>query len=1638
MNDEERDFFSKLVEDRKLNSAILAKKSMKGIKRSVVEKYSDKAHFIYELLQNADDSHATEARFVLREGGLVFAHNGSRHFSITDPGLEDTEGSVVGDVNAITSIGNSTKEGDSSTIGKFGVGFKAVFQYTSTPRIYDPGIRFMISDFIVPSLISDDHPDRRYGETLFDLPFDNDAVSVEDAFSDIEYKLRHLVYPTMFLTDLRSISIRLPSAEIDYSMRIVGSRCYDDVTVDRISISNNGTTEMFWKFSRSYQGMGYSVVFKTDEGMKLVPVRRSAFCFFPTRHDTGLNFMVHAPFLLTDSREGIKAFEQHNVSMVKLLASLAAKSLSIMRDIGVEEGYRLLDDNILEIIPVNPNSFKRVDHDLTFRPVYDEILSAFQNEPLLPTIDGYVGRKDAYWSVQVQTSELFSDEQLGQITGNENARWVFRSIPDGRVVGTYIRSIVAASIDDAVLFDSSKQQSTDRQIIGLTSDFIESQSIDWLHRLYEWMGRTKERTKMARILPIFLDQDKKAASVFDKNECECLFLPNGSSEYRTVFEGLLENQNTSVFLEEIGMREPDPDDEIFVKIIPTFIQSNGENTDPDAHFYRLFEYYRGTTFVNRDRLCKIINESGFKWWMTDGVGSSVEVSPPSCIYIYSENLKTLFGGTRRYLDIAHYESLVGEERKDDLHAFLDKLGISKTLRLVDVTVSEDDFRSRQIVSKITSFTSAHEKVVDGLSDIITGIMDEDDQEMSFALWNCLLQIFRTKGDAFTSQLKGKADYRYQRIKSCDFDSSSIGLLREFPWIFDHDGATHPPSNMLVSSMDNRYGRNQDLQAFLKMVDPFDDTNLDMLTDDQRATMQLGRTLMSYGLSVEELTSIIEKAASEKKAKQQSKDPVLAHVSGDSQAATNIRTDGRSIAEAPRVIDRDPWRDIGNVSDVPADSDPPVHSTTPRFRERDVSTSSGYAGGTGGSRTIRREPKAKEASSEIMDDVPISDSDQYIPEIVDYSARIEQLRRSKAREEYEIEHMESLQSKALSSKRYTYGWFRTLLEMEILQNPYDDGHEVSISFGMMESDLDSPKTFVLKHPSRSIPQSIEEVSDFPMELEVPTGIRRVMVEAASIHSFELRVIVSRVSDMKGLDLGSVRGIRIAIQSPAFLDKSLSERWDAMGLDDDYDMKANMPQDVEFILGPPGTGKTTEVAKKVCDIVGSSGRCRILILTPTNKAADVITERIMDVDSGESYHNWLVRFGNTLSKRVEGEGILRERSYDIGMMSKCVMVTTVARYHYDHFVERNQKVDIDSAGWDTVIIDEASMIRLIDATYVLHRSKGSRFLISGDPFQIEPIVMVDMWAGENIYSMVGLNREGSFSDPHPEPFDFRITRLLTQYRSVPNIGSLFSDLTYGGLLANHRPSSAGPGVLDGAPFPVSDLNIVTFPVRGYEGVYRSKRLQRGSSYQIYSALFCTEFVNYLSDIMASNSEGKASSIGVISPYKVQADIVNKILDRRDRSNVVVRAGTIHGFQGDECDVMVVLLNPPPRISASNRLFLNRLNIINVAISRARDHLFVLVPDDGTADVNNLVIVNRLKGLMRSTAGCTVIDSKDVEGIIFGDCDFIEDNTFSTSHQNVNIYGVPHKRYEVRSDDQSIDVQIVEDGPGIGDPGHFNASV
>ena len=99
---------------------------------------------------------------------MIFKHNGEKQFTISKFG--DKTGKI-GDINSITGFAFSSKKDNCNTIGKFGVGFKSVYQYSNTPKIYDDKFWFKIENYIIPTLLESDHELRNQGETLFEFDF---------------------------------------------------------------------------------------------------------------------------------------------------------------------------------------------------------------------------------------------------------------------------------------------------------------------------------------------------------------------------------------------------------------------------------------------------------------------------------------------------------------------------------------------------------------------------------------------------------------------------------------------------------------------------------------------------------------------------------------------------------------------------------------------------------------------------------------------------------------------------------------------------------------------------------------------------------------------------------------------------------------------------------------------------------------------------------------------------------------------------------------------------------------------------------------------------------------------------------------------------------------------------------------------------------------------------------------------------------------------------------------------------------------------------------------------------------------------------------------------------------------------------
>lgn len=1628
MTDREKQLFQELTVSRAKGADLLEQPFMRGVKRSVVEKYSDQAHFIYELLQNADDALAENARFVLYPDRLVFAHNGKRRFSVSDPKTEeeDTATGALGDLNAITSIANSNKT--EASIGKFGVGFKAVFQYTSTPMIYDEEIRFRIDRFIVPSELEKDHPDRKPGETLFVFPFDHSERTKEEAYADISDKLCSLSFPILFLSNLKYIEVEIGDELGLYGKEIKDTYSLPDTDAEKICLTQTVGKDLLdktlWLFSRSYDDkkhkMRYSVGFFLNEDGQLMPVSEPAFCFFPTKEVTNLNFIIHAPFLLTDSREGIRAGIPHNKQMIQLLADLAADSLAYLRDIGIRDNISLINDDILDLIPVDEDVFSDVDDKrrISFKPFYNEINRCFQKQELLPSASGFVKKENAYWAFVPQLTTMFSNEQLRQLTGNDEAQWVFTSLGrqdtlrKNKSLSTYIDSITQNWYDEDAILNGRRIRSYYSWKIefeGITASFIEQQSFEWLHSFYKWVSETSHRTDFILDKPIFLDENRKAVAAYNKDKQLILFLPSLSgSDYITVNKQLLENADTLGFLKKIGVTPPALKDEIINKIIPLYDSKNAD-LDVILHFKKFFQYYLECPQTEIDEFIDIIKGCNFVCYVrADGEKGNREIA--SSLYYPSESLIKYFSSKPDtcFLDWSRYANIIESEQEKYLRAFFAALGVKEDIRIITRAIPYKEAQDRSLPTpKSTHGYTWTESIIDGAKEILNAISNGQDKSLSIVLWNQLIQVINTHcSDSWRSLsylLSGRCSYFYRSSKTIGFESSDIAFFKETRWLCTINNSFVLPSEIGIEDLAPEYDTNNDavdkIVAFLGMrpssvkEEPSEDDNL---SDEQRNQIALGKKMEAAGISsVEDLEEYI--AWKTAKTKRESID------SGDHN---NSQPDASNMSSGYKD-EVEPDNNDTNGDSSQTDVETGIEKVTKELSRR-------------ASSERKKEKAVKAVEDELIDE------DDYTPSTVDYGKQIERAKEKSASEISQIARLEELQQTVVSSKKYSFRWFYTLLEIEAYygNGSTSNSREVSISFSRVTKDPGTNRSIILRDPDRYIPQFMEDLSDIPMILQMETGTRLIPIEVVSVQSYTLKVKLKPDVDINDIDFSKVKEAHIEAKNPQFLLESLHQKFKSlaeMGYEDSDDLQAYLPSNLEFVFGPPGTGKTTYLAKEVLlPLVKEKENVKILVLTPTNKAADVVVRRIIaEMGNDTTYKDWLIRFGVTGDQLIEDTGVFHEKTFDISALSKTITVTTVARFSYDFFMPNGKRYYLDELEWDYIVFDEASMIKIADIVYPILRKDPERFIIAGDPFQIEPISAVSIWKDENIYSMVQLS---SFIDPKTVPYQYPVKLLTTQYRSIPSVGQIFSQFSYGGILSHARTEDSQKPLNIDDTIKLDSLTIIRFPVSKYESIYKPKRLQGKTPYQIYSALFTFEFVSHLSAAIAKSNENKEFSIGIIAPYKAEADLIDKLVLSADIPDTIsVQAGTIHSFQGDECDMIIAVFNPPPSISSSREMFLNKQNIINVSISRARDYLVMLMPDDSTENVDNLLLIKQVESLFISSGKARIYNSHDLEKTILGSSTFLEDNAFSTSHQMVNVYGLPEKKYEIRSEDTAVDIQI-----------------
>lgn len=277
----------------------------------LAERYDDRTHFIYELLQNAEDAlrrrpgwtGRRSVCFDLSESFLRVSHFGK---PFDEP-----------DVRGICGINESTK--NLTAIGRFGIGFKSVYALSNRPEIHSGLEDFAIESFVRPIAVAP--VERDPDETLIEIPLRSagDLQVIANGLASLGPNA------LLFLREVDEIEWSVQGGPSGLYLR--GWPIEQDDTVRQIKVigqkgEETEIEEDWLLFSRPMQdAAGHHVGFieiafnlegdgpETRRRLRSVP-RSPLNVYFPTVVETHLGFLLQGPLRTTPSRDNVPRVDE--------------------------------------------------------------------------------------------------------------------------------------------------------------------------------------------------------------------------------------------------------------------------------------------------------------------------------------------------------------------------------------------------------------------------------------------------------------------------------------------------------------------------------------------------------------------------------------------------------------------------------------------------------------------------------------------------------------------------------------------------------------------------------------------------------------------------------------------------------------------------------------------------------------------------------------------------------------------------------------------------------------------------------------------------------------------------------------------------------------------------------------------------------------------------------------------------------------------------------------------------------------------------------------------------------------------------------------------------------------------------------
>jgi HNH endonuclease len=787
-------FIEDLIEESESIVKALKSNRLKGIYKLLTELYPDNAHFIYELLQNAEDAKATKLEFHLDFNGLTCKHNGKRQFNEKD-------------IESILSVGDSNKRDDPTQIGQFGVGFKAVFSYTTTPKVYSGEWAFEIHDLVCPRLI----PQILQGDdnsTLFYFPFNNDKKPNTVAFQEIRKTILNLPDNTvLFLQHIEEIRWELFDTTKEFGF--IKRSPIKETTENHFQIEKQ-TDELqktHWlRFIKEFpirddKNSFVSIAFrlkKLNEQNEFVidkEVKKGdVSIFFPAENEhSGFRFFIHAPFASTVARDSIRNCDQNEV-LRDLLSNLLIESVSKIKEFG------MLDFNFLEILPNNKDELADF-----YKPFLEQVLELFKSQNYTPTINGsFLPAKKLIQANNEIKRTINKNTILFHLTEREDVDWSIDAQTGSRLFD-FLESLEIKEWGwKELLFivgDKFKQEE-------FANEALSQQTDEWMQQFYILLGKAKAEVRYVswdfpKIENTYIVRlENRVHSIGENVYFQTELVKNAKDiliAEPKIYQSdndVNQNEKSKSFLKVVGVEDFEPRDEIKIILERHYIEgrkvTEKENIKHIKKFIKFWrEYPKEKTIFFK---YKILRTTNSKYLV------------PSEIFVDNPYEKTRLTLVKSFINKQRLWSGYSTQIKNqkDLVAFLKEIGVVSKLEILPAyvygNVSSTDLRQDAIRgARVTDYELNEDYKINNLESILK----EKNREISKLIWETI-----SKADRKVLQAKYRPSKTFvPRVNL----SQLVHTLKQITWILDKEGNFHKPEDITREMLpddfpfDNRNG-----------------------------------------------------------------------------------------------------------------------------------------------------------------------------------------------------------------------------------------------------------------------------------------------------------------------------------------------------------------------------------------------------------------------------------------------------------------------------------------------------------------------------------------------------------------------------------------------------------------------------------------------------------------------------------------------------------------------------------------------------------------------------------------------------------------------------------------------------------------